>query len=285
MARLTRRELLVAGAAAAGYAAAAGPVSAAAIQTSSEGLEAGMVEIPAAGAKLRAYRARPAGGASSPVVLVVHEIFGVHEYIRDVCRRLAKQGYFAVAPDLYQRQGDPAALANVDEIIGKIVAKVPDAQVFADLDATLAWARANGGDPERAAVIGFCWGGRIVWLYAAERPDLVAGAAWYGRLVGAARPETPRHPIDVAGGDLAPVLGLYGGADSGIPLETVFDMRKRLAARAVDPERQSEILIFPQAPHGFHADYRESYREADAAAAWKRMLEWFERHRLAGPKK
>jgi carboxymethylenebutenolidase len=190
-----------------------------------------------------------------------------------------------VAPDLYQRQGDPSALANVDEIIEKIVARVPDAQVLADLDAALAWARANGGDPERAAVTGFCWGGRIVWLYAAQRPDLVAGAAWYGRLAGATRPETPRHPLDVAGGELAPVLGLYGGADSGIPLETVFDMRKRLAARTVDPERQSEILIFPEAPHGFHADYRESYREADAQAAWQRMLEWFARHRLAGPSK
>ncbi|MDJ0847679.1 MAG: dienelactone hydrolase family protein [Myxococcota bacterium] len=272
--------MLVGGAVAAGYALAAGPVSAEAIQTDAEGLEAGMVEVPAADRTIRAYRARPTGPSPLSVVLVVHEIFGLHEYIRDVCRRLAKQGYLAVAPDLYQRQGDPSGLASIDAVIREVVAKVPDAQVMKDLDATLAWARQNGGHAKLAAVTGFCWGGRIVWLYAAHRPELTAGVAWYGRLTGDPRELTPRHPIDLVGERMAPVLGLYGGADRGIPLETVFEMRRKLAERTDEARFRSEIMIFPNAPHGFHADYRPSYRSLAAAEAWRRMLEWFERHHL-----
>ena len=277
---LTRRQLLVAGAAAAGYAAAAGPVSAAAIQTGSEGLQEGPVQVPAEGGPMRAYRARPEGDAALPVVLVVHEIFGLHEYVRDVCRRLARQGYLALAPDLYQRQGDPAELSDIDAIISQIVSKVPDAQVMADLDASLEWARANGGEDDAAGITGFCWGGRIVWLYAAHRPTLNAGVAWYGRLTGKQRSQTPQHPLDLDTDEIAPVLGLYGGADSGIPLESVFAMRKKLTANEIDVQRRSEIMIFPAAPHAFHADYRGSYRELAARQGWRRMLEWFERHGL-----
>jgi carboxymethylenebutenolidase len=275
---LTRRELLVAGAVAAGYALAAGPVSAEAITTDTDGLVVGKVEIPQADGPLPAYRAQPATGASFPVVIVVHEIFGVHEYIRDVCRRLAKEGFLAVAPELYRRQGDVSQLESIQDILDRVVTRVPDAQVLGDLDATLAWTRRNGGDAERAAITGFCWGGRIVWLYAAHNPELKAGVAWYGRLVGAVGDATPRHPIDLAEAELAPVLGLYGGADHGIPLETVFRMRKKLA----EAERESEIMIFPTAPHGFHADYRESYRPLAAREAWRRMLAWFRRQGMGG---
>jgi carboxymethylenebutenolidase len=272
---LTRRDLLISGAAAAGYALAAGPVSARAIHTDSKGLLAGPVEIEAAGGAMPAYRARPAEGETPSVVLVVHEIFGVHEYIRDVCRRLAREGYLAVAPDLYRRHGDVSKLESIDEIISKLVRAVPDAEVLADLDAALAWAGAEGGgDAARAAITGFCWGGRIVWLYAAHAPTLRAGAAWYGRLTGEARGQTPRHPIDLAEKLKAPVLGLYGSEDRGIPLESVDAMRARLASADGD----SEIVVFPGAPHGFHADYRPSYRELAAAEAWRRMLAWFREH-------
>jgi carboxymethylenebutenolidase len=272
--RLTRRELLVSGALAAGYALAARPVRAEAIRTDAAGLVAGPVEIPTADRSISAYRARPQGAGPFPVVLVVHEIFGVHEYIRDVCRRLAHAGFLALAPDLYARQGDPTRLASVDAIVAEIVGRVPDAQVMSDLDAAAAWAATDGGDPRRLLVTGFCWGGRIVWLYAAHRPDLAAGAAWYGRLTGPTRPETPEQPLDVADRRLAPVLGLYGAEDAGIPLESVFAMRKKLAqARSA-----SEIVVFPGAPHGFHADYRESYRAMPAEEGWRRMLEWFRRH-------
>lgn len=270
---LTRRQILVGGAAAAGYAVAAGPLRAEPITTGDEGLVVGMVEVPTGDGSMPAYRACPEGEGTHPVVLVVHEIFGVHEYIRDVCRRLAHLGYLALAPDLFRRQGDVSALTDVGQIIEQVVSRVPDAQVMADLDAALAWARDNGGDPQRAAVIGFCWGGRVVWLYAAHRPDLTAGVAWYGRLEGPVREPTPKHPLDLATGPLAPVLGLYGGEDAGIPLESVFRMRKELAAA----HQNSEILIFPTAPHGFHADYRQSFRPMDAGEGWRRMLEWFRR--------
>jgi len=270
---LTRRDLLLSGAAAAGYALAAGPVSAEAIQTPADGLVEGMVEIPAAGGPMPAYRARPAEGAAPAVVLVVHEIFGVHEYVRDVCRRLATQGYLAVAPDLYRRYGDVSTLKSIDEVIARVVRRVPDAEVLADLDAVPPWAASDGADASRLGIVGFCWGGRIVWMYAAHSAALGAGVAWYGRVSGADRPETPRHPIDLAGELRAPVLGLYGGADAGIPQESVDAMRARLGADAA-----SEIVVFPGAPHGFHADYRESYRELAAAEGWRRMLAWFREH-------
>lgn len=270
----TRRELLRTGAVAAGYALAAGPVRAEAVRTDATGLVAGMVEIPVADRRIPAYRARPEGAGPFPVVLVVPEIFGLHEYIRDVCRRLARSGYLAVAPDLYAREGDPTRKPSVDAILQEIVARVPDAQVMSDLDATATWAGSDAGKPGALFVTGFCWGGRITWLYAAHSRALVAGAAWYGRLTGTVGEKTPEHPIDLAGRLHAPVLGLYGAEDAGIPLDGVFAMRKLLASGG----SASEIVVFPGAPHGFHADYRESYRPMPAEEGWRRMLEWFRRH-------
>jgi carboxymethylenebutenolidase len=278
---LNRRQFLASSALVAGYALAAKPVLAEAIHTDAAGLATGQVEIPVADGTMAAYFAAPeAATAPPPVVLVVHEIFGVHEYIRDVCRRLAHAGYCAVAPDLYQRQGDVSKLSDVNAIIQKIVTRVPDAQVMADLDATLAWVKSEAkGDTSRAVITGFCWGGRIVWLYCAHAAELKAGAAWYGRLVGAARTETPTHPVDVAKRDHAPVLGLYGTEDSGISLGSVEEMRARLSAA----NQRSEIMLFPGAPHGFHADYRASYRSMAASEGWRRMLEWFRDHGAAPP--
>jgi carboxymethylenebutenolidase len=206
-------------------------------------------------------------------VLVVQEIFGLHEYIKDVARRFAKLGYVAVAPDLYHRQGDVSRLPTIDAI-REVVVKVPDAQVLSDLDACVAWAAQNGGDDRRFAVTGFCWGGRITWLYAAHQPKLKAGVAWYGRLVGDATALQPKYPVDVARELGAPVLGLYGGQDNGIPLEAVEKMRTALAT-AKSP---STIHVYPDAPHAFHADYRPSYRKADAEDGWKRLQEWFEKN-------
>ena len=274
---LTRREFVASGLAA-GFALAVRPVSAETIQTDTDGLEAGPVEVPAGDIGLPAYAAAPRGGGPFPVVLVVQEIFGVHEHIRDVCRRFAKQGYLAVAPELYVRQGDVSQLSDIQEIIRTVVAKVPDAQVMADLDATVAWAADSGrGDVERLGITGFCWGGRIVWMYAAHNPRLKAGAAWYGRLVGEASDLTPSHPIDVADRLHAPVLGLYGAADSGIPTETVERMRAALRAA----ESPSEIVLYPDTPHGFHADYRASFRKQEAEDGWQRLLAWFAQHGAA----
>ena len=271
---LTRREFVVSGLAA-GFALAVRPVSAETIRTDTDGLEAGPVEVPAGDIDLPAYAAAPPSGGPFPVVLVVQEIFGVHEHIRDVCRRFAKQGYLAVAPELYVRQGDVAQLSDIGEIIRTVVAKVPDAQVMADLDATVAWAADSGrGDVERLGITGFCWGGRIVWMYAAHNPRLKAGVAWYGRLVGEASDLTPSHPVDVADRLHAPVLGLYGAADSGIPNETVERMRAALRAA----ESPSEIVLYPDTPHGFHADYRASFRKREAEDGWQCLLTWFKRH-------
>lgn len=273
--RLTRRQVLVAGAAAAGCALAARPVRADAIVTSDGGLVAGSVRVPAGDVEIGAYRAHPATGGPFPVVLVVHEIFGLHAYITDVVRRLANLGYFAIAPDLYQRDGDPSQLASVDQILSTIVVKVRDAQVMSDLDATLAYAGADGhGDASRAAITGFSWGGRIVWLYCAQASKLRCGVAWYGRLVGEPREQTPKHPIDVAEKRGVPVLGLYGSDDASIPQASVLAMRANLAAG----KSGSRIVVFPAAPHGFHADYRDSYRPLAASEGWNRMLAWFREH-------
>lgn len=261
----------------AGFALAVQPVSSQTITTDAEGLEAGEVKIPAEGGLMPAYRAMPRKGAQRPVVLVVHEIFGVHEYIKDVCRRLAKAGYLAVAPDLFARQGRVDNLESFEEI-RKVVSRVPDSQVMADLDAAAAWAAANGGSADRLAITGFCWGGRIVWLYAAHQPKLKAGAAWYGQLVSRQPSELqPRAPIDVVKELKAPVLGLYGEADQGIPLETVERMRQAMR----EAGKPGEIIVYPQAPHGFHADYRPSYRREPAEDGWKRMLAWFRQHGAA----
>jgi carboxymethylenebutenolidase len=279
---LTRREL-IAGTVGGGFALAVRPVSAAAITTSADGLDAGAIQIPGDGGPVPGYRAVAAKRKGKPpVVVVVHEIFGVHEHIRDVCRRLAKAGALAVAPDLFARQGDASGIADMKELQSKIVSKTPDAQVMSDLDATIAWAKtAGGGDAGRVGITGFCWGGRIVWLYAARGPAAKAGVAWYGRLVGDKDAVRPRHPIDVASALQAPVLGLYGGQDQGIPLASVEEMRKALAAGGAASKR-SQIHVYPEAGHAFFADYRPSYRAADAADGWSRMLAWFKTNGVMG---
>ena len=277
-ARLDRREMLTASLAA-GFAAAVQPVAAqTVVHTDSEGLEAGQISVAAADRDIPAYRAMPAQGGTFPVVLVVQEIFGVHEHIRDVCRRLAKRGYMAIAPELYVRQGSVAAMTNAQDIISKVVSKVPDAQVMADLDATAAYAKAAGqGDPERLGITGFCWGGRNTWLYAAHSAQVKAGVAWYGKLVGDSSANTPRHPVDIAAQLKAPVLGLYGAADQGIPVETIDRMRAACKAAG----KQCEIVIYPDTPHAFNADYRPSYRPEAANDGWARMLAWFQAHGVA----
>jgi carboxymethylenebutenolidase len=271
---LTRREFLLTGAVAAsvaGYSLAAGPLRAEVIATGATGLVAGAVSIQVGGREIPGYRAKPAGAVKPPIVLVVQEIFGVHEYIRDVCRRLAQAGYLAVAPDLYARQGDVTRMSDAQAIIRDVVAVVPDAQVMADLDATAVWAEQDGGDSSKLAITGFCWGGRIVWLYSAHSAKLRAGVAWYGRLVGDKSEMQPTQPIDVAKALHAPVLGLYGAEDAGIPLESIQRMRVEIA-RA---DGTSRIDVFEGAPHGFHADYRPSYRDDAAREGWTRMLAWF----------
>jgi carboxymethylenebutenolidase len=242
------------------------------IQTAADGLVAGDIAIKASdGVPVKAYWVQPAGKGPFPTVLVVQEIFGLHEYVRDTCRRLARQGYQAIAPNLFQRQGDPSRVANVAEILATIVSRVPDAQVMRDLDACAEWAAGNGGDPARLGITGFCWGGRISWLYAAHNPDLKAAVAWYGRLTGTASEMTPKHPMDLVSALHAPVLGLYGGKDQGIPVSDVDDMREDLAKAG----KKAELVVYVHAGHAFHADYRPSYRADDAADGWKRMLAWF----------
>jgi carboxymethylenebutenolidase len=258
-----------------GFAAAVMPVAAQnVISTDSAGLTAGEVIVTVNGQKMPVYRAQPEGKSNLPVILVVSEIFGVHEHIADVARRFAKQGYLALAPDLFVRQGDPGAYGTIAELMKEVVAKVPDAQVMGDLDACVAWARDNGGNVDRLGITGFCWGGRIVWLYGAHNPKVKAGVAWYGRLVGAKTPLTPTQPIDIAPSLKTPVLGLYGGQDSGIPLDTVDRMKEELAKG----QSQSEFVVFPNAGHAFHADYRPSYVEADAKDGWRRCLAWLKAH-------
>jgi carboxymethylenebutenolidase len=263
-----------------GYAAAAGPLMAqTAIRTPSDGLTVGEISYEANGFKVPAYRAAPAGRTGLPVVLVISEIFGVHEYIADTARRFARAGYFAVAPELFARQGDPTSYGEVGKIMSEIVAKTPDAQVMADLDGALKWAAANGGNAQKAGITGFCWGGRITWLYAAHGP-VKAGVAWYGRLVGTASELAPRHPVDVAANLKAPVLGLYGAADTGIPLDTVDKMKAALASGSA-AARASQFVVYPEAPHAFHADYRPTFRQGPAEDGWKRALEWFKANGVA----
>ena len=247
-----------------------------AISTPADGLVAGQVSFEVDGFKVPAYRAAPAGKTGLPVVLVIHEIFGVHEYIADVCRRFAKAGYLAIAPDLYARQGNAASYTEISKLMSELVSKVPDGQVMGDLDGAVKWAAANGGDAARVGVTGFCWGGRITWLYAAHGP-VKAGVAWYGRLVGQSTDLTPKHPIDIAPILKAPVLGLYGEKDTGIPLDTVDKMKAALADGSPQA-RASEFVLYPDAPHAFHADYRPSYRQEAAEDGWKRTLAWFKAH-------
>ncbi|MCL2523206.1 MAG: dienelactone hydrolase family protein [Betaproteobacteria bacterium] len=263
---------------AAGFALAVQPVMAqTAIHTDAADLLAGEIQIAAKDGALTAYRAQPRNAEKPPVLLVVSEIFAVHEYIRDICRRLAKLGYLAIAPELFARQGDPRRIESIPEILATIVSKTPDAQVMNDLDACVAWAAANGADPARLGITGFCWGGRATWLYAAHNPRLKAGVAWYGRLVGEANPVTPQQPSDLTGQLKAPVLGLYGGLDAGISLETVEAMLARLQSGSAAAQA-SQIKVYPDAPHAFHADYRPNYRAEEAADGWQRMLDWFRKH-------
>jgi carboxymethylenebutenolidase len=275
----TRRGALKA-ALGAGYAAAAGPLMAqTAIRTPADGLVTGEVSYEVNGFKVPAYRAAPAGRTGLPVVLVIHEVFGVHEYIADTARRFARAGYLAIAPELFARQGDPTSYGELAKIMAEIVDKTPDAEVMADLDGALKWAAANGGDIAKAGVTGFCWGGRITWLYSAHA-NLKAGVAWYGRLVGNARPVTPRHPLDLAASLKAPVLGLYAGDDAGIPLDTVDRMKSALAAGSA-AAKASQFVVYAGAPHAFHADYRPSFRQQPAEDGWKRALDWFKMHGVA----
>ncbi len=274
----TRREFVVTSLAA-GFALAVQPIAAQTIiTTDTAGLVAGEVKIRVADGEIPAYRAMPAAGGPFPVILVVQEIFGVHEHIKDICRRFGKLGHLAVAPELYARQGDVAKIAGINDIITKVVSKVPDAQVMSDLDATVAWAEKSGkGNTARLGITGFCWGGRIVWLYAAHNPKLKAGVAWYGRLVGQTNELQPKNPIDLVSSLKAPVLGLYGADDQGIPVESVEQMRQALKA-AGNP---SEIILYPNTPHGFHADYRPSYRAEQAKDGWQRLQAWFKKYGAA----
>ena len=269
----SRRDFVVTSLAA-GFALAVQPVSAETITTNTDGLTAGEVKIPTKDGDMPGYRAMPSSGGPFPMVLVVQEIFGVHEHIKDICRRLAKLGYLAVAPELYARQGDVSKLSDFQEIL-KIVRTVPDVQVMSDLDATVEWAKKSGkANTAKLAITGFCWGGRIVWLYSAHSKDVKAGAAWYGRLVTDKDELHPKNPIDVVIDLNAPVLGLYGGADQGIPVSTVETMRAALK----EAKKPSEIIVYPDTPHGFYADYRPSYRKEQADEAWKKMLDWFKKN-------
>ena len=259
----------------AGFAAAVLPVEAQTqIKTDSAGLTVGEVTIAIGDFKMPAYRAMPAGKNNLPVVLVVSEIFGVHEYIADVARRFARLGYLAIAPELFVRQGDAGSYGELAKLISEVVSQVPDAQAMGDLDACVAWARNNGGDTNRLGITGFCWGGRIAWLYSAHNPGVKAGVAWYGKLVGDTNALQTSHPVNAAAKLNAPVLGLYGEKDAGIPLDTVDKMKAALAAGS-SAAKKSEFVIYPDAPHAFHADYRPSYRKDAAEDGWRRCLAWF----------
>lgn len=263
-----------------GFAAAVMPVSAQTIHTDSEGLDAGEIGFQSNGTLIPAYRAQPRGKTHLPVIIVIHEIFGVHEHIADVCRRFAKLGYLAIAPDLYVREGDASVYPTIQQLSEQLVSKVPDAQVLGDIDAAVAWAGEHGGDTKRLGINGFCWGGRITWLYAEHNPHVKAAVAWYGRVAGDHTPNTPQNPLDLASHLQVPVLGLYGRQDNSIPQDTLAQMK---AAIAQGPQggRGSEFVVYDDAAHAFFADYRPSYRKADAEDGWKRAIAWFKAHGVA----
>lgn len=271
---LTRRSLMALGA---GYALAVCPVTAWAVTTPPKGLDEGDVKIPVGKEMMPAYFAKPQKTGKHPCILVIHEIFGVHEYIRDVCRRLAHEGYAAISPYLYFREGDVSRITDIQQIIATVVSKVPQKQVLSDLDATLAWlAKQPDLDESRAGITGFCWGGNVTWMYASHNPKLKAGVAWYGKLDGERTPLQPKFPVDIAASLTVPVLGLYGGKDKGIPLKDVEAMREALQKG----KSGSKFIVYPEAEHAFHADYRPSYNEQAAKAGWKELLGWFKTHGL-----
>ena len=268
-----------------GYAATAMPIMAqTAIKTSADGLKSGETTFEVNGFKVPVFYAAPAGKTNLPVILVIQEIFGVHEYIADTARRFAKAGYLAIAPELFARQGDPTQYGEMAKLMSEVVSKVPDDQGMADLDGAMKWAGANGGDVQKVGITGFCWGGRITWLYAQQSKNVKAGVAWYGRLVGTPSALLPKNPVDLAAQISAPVLGLYGGQDGGIPLATVNQMKEALAdagAKGNAAAKASEFVVYPDAPHAFHADYRPSYRKDAAEDGFKRALAWFKTHGVA----
>ncbi|MBS1793446.1 MAG: dienelactone hydrolase family protein [Acidobacteria bacterium] len=279
--RLDRREFFATSIFAAGvFAAAVEPIAAQTkITTDNKGLVEGEVKIPVADGEIPAYRAMPdTKGKDFPVVLVVHEIFGVHEWIQDVARRFAKLGYLAIAPALYARQGDVKTIKEIRELQRDIFSKIPDTQAMSDLDATVEWAKKNNGKTKKLSITGFCWGGRIVWLYAAHNPQVDAGAAWYGRLMyldkQTKNPVQPTMPLDVAKDLKVPVIGFYGGQDQGIPLDSVQRMRDELKKG----KSKSEIVVYPNAGHGFHADYRPGYNREASEDAWSKLQDWFKKH-------
>jgi carboxymethylenebutenolidase len=260
----------------AGFTLCTGPLNAATIVTDASGLDAGEVRVPVGDGQMPAYRAKPHGKANLPLVLVVQEIFGVHEHIRDICRRFAHFGYYAIAPSLYFRQGDPGKydMNTAQQLMTDIVSKVPDNQVMSDLDAGVKFASGDGADARRLAITGFCWGGRIVWLYAAHNQNLKAGVAWYGQLRGPQPPNPlrPKYPLDLVDQIDAPVLGFYGGQDKGIPVSDIEAMKAALAKAG---KLKSKLEVFMDAGHGFFADYRPSYNETDAKQGWGELLAWF----------
>ncbi|MEY3262445.1 MAG: hypothetical protein RLZZ620_1497 [Pseudomonadota bacterium] len=270
---------VTAGALGIGFVAASEPVLAQAIKTDFTGIKAGEQDIPVGSFNMPAYISRPDKASGSlPIIIVVSEIFGVHEYIADTTRRFAKLGYLAIAPEFFTRAGDPNTFGTIAEIQSNIVAKTPDTQVLADLKAAIAWAGKNGGDLKKVGVTGFCWGGRITWL-SATLPEVKAGVAWYGRLVGDKTANNPRQPVEIAADLKAPVLGLYGSADTGIPLDTVEQMKAALAKASSNPAaKASKFEIYPDAPHAFHADYRNTYREGPAKDGWAKCLAWFKQY-------
>lgn len=280
---LPSRRLALQSALGVGYAAAAMPLMAqTAVKTPGEGLLHGEVTIDVNGFKMPAYRSMPAGAQNCPVVLVVSEVFGVHEYIADVTRRLAHAGYMAIAPELFARQGDPTAYGEIAKLFAEIINKVPDEQVMGDLDACVKWAAGQGGQVSRLGITGFCWGGRITWLYAMHNPQLRAAVAWYGRLTGDKTPILPSHPLDRVAALKAPTLGLYAGADAGISQASVDAMKAALAAQTANPAaKASQLVVYPGVPHAFHADYRPTYRETEAKDGWQRALAWFRQHGVA----
>jgi carboxymethylenebutenolidase len=263
-----------------GFAAAVLPVSAQTIHTDSDRLEAGEVAVRSGDTLVPAYRAQPKGKTHLPVIIVIHEAFGVHEHIADVCRRFAKLGYLAIAPNLFEREGDPSVYPTIQQLDEQILSKVPDAQAMDDLDATVAWAGEHGGDLNRLGVNGFCWGGRIAWLYAEHNPKLKAVVAWYGRVVGAKNAMTPANPLDLVADLHAPVLGLYGLQDKSIPQDTLEEMKQAIA-QGPQAGRGSQFVVYDDAGHAFFADYRPSYKKGDAEDGWRRALVWFRQHGVA----